>query len=265
MSKMKISRIAVALLMALGLLAGLLPITAMADPGNGNGNGKGGSEESPSGESYTYVLNLDSNGGKFTSNGSSYVGNETVRTDTHADASNPKQAQKFTLPNEHHSPSRDDYDFLGWSTDSQATTPEYFKTDHYVIEKDTEATLYAVWQLKQPGGGGSGTPDPGGDPNPNPGGGTDTPDPSIEPNPNPQGEVDPDPNPNPQGEVDPDPKPKEDPKPQVDPNPQPRTGGSSGGVRNPKTGDLILLPVLGMMLSGSALACTAVSEWKKKE
>ena len=44
-------------------------------------------------------------------------------------------------------PTREDYKFLGWSTDSSATTPDYEPSDEYTVAADTDdITLYAIWK-----------------------------------------------------------------------------------------------------------------------
>ena len=66
-----------------------------------------------------------------------------------------------TLPNS--SPTRSGYTFLGWDTDSTATTPTYPSGSTNTIDLEpTQAnaiSLYAIWQQSGGGGGGSGTQD----------------------------------------------------------------------------------------------------------
>ena len=81
---------------------------------------------------YTKIrLSYDANGGRGAPNSESYtlVGAET--------------SKKITLSNT--KPTKDNYDFLGWSTNSSATTASYDPGVTYTISNDL--TLYAVWKI----------------------------------------------------------------------------------------------------------------------
>ena len=81
---------------------------------------------------YTYTLNYNANGG------SGAPADQSVST---ADSSGV-----FTISSE--KPSRQDYAFLGWSTDKNADLPEYVSGEAIRIGHDL--TIYAVWQKITP-------------------------------------------------------------------------------------------------------------------
>ncbi len=113
-------------------------------------------------DSYEYTINVV---GKYCAyvtawNNSGYIDSEKVYFTVHdpdetfnvtynanggsgAPSTDTKKYNKFLYlsPTE---PTRDGYNFLGWSTDKNATEPDYLPGDTYSENKDV--TLYAVWK-----------------------------------------------------------------------------------------------------------------------
>ena len=81
---------------------------------------------------YTSTLNFSANGGS---------GAPSSLTDTHTSTS----AHTFTIPST--KPTRPDYDFLGWSESSSATTASYQPGGTISVGYNSSKTLYAVWTL----------------------------------------------------------------------------------------------------------------------
>ena len=83
----------------------------------------------------TYTLNYDANGGSGAPSTQTYTTNETGHV--------------FTVSSTQ--PTRTNYDFLGWSTSSSASSPSYQAGDSITctIQLPT-VTLYAVWQYNAP-------------------------------------------------------------------------------------------------------------------
>lgn len=78
-----------------------------------------------------------------------YDANAGADTVTNMPSPNPEQgiALVSTVYLSEATPEREDYKFLGWSTSSSATTPEYDPSDEYTVAAGTDTiTLYAVWK-----------------------------------------------------------------------------------------------------------------------
>lgn len=82
---------------------------------------------------YSYTLSYDANGGSGAPSGQS--GNNTV-----VDPS-------YTFVISQTAPTRDGYDFLGWSTSNSATTASYQPGDSITVNSSGTTTLYAVWKI----------------------------------------------------------------------------------------------------------------------
>ncbi len=74
---------------------------------------------------YTYTLTYDANGGKNAPVSQKKMSGETL-----------------ILSNTY--PSREEYEFIGWSIDKNATTSEYQPGDSFILNDDT--ILYAIWK-----------------------------------------------------------------------------------------------------------------------
>ncbi|MBE5861167.1 MAG: hypothetical protein E7301_13740 [Butyrivibrio sp.] len=64
------------------------------------------------------------------------------------DTTSVRYKEAVTVDASNHGFAREGYEFIGWSTDKNATTPEYAKdvTDEKIAAKQKVTTLYAVWK-----------------------------------------------------------------------------------------------------------------------
>ncbi len=81
---------------------------------------------------YSYTLSYDANGGLGAPN------NQT--------GSNTQPSPSYTFLISSIIPTRDNYTFLGWATNSSATTASYQPGDSITVNIDGVTTLYAVWK-----------------------------------------------------------------------------------------------------------------------
>ena len=95
-----------------------------------------------------YDITFDLNGGEGTLEGSDLTLNEDGTYAAKVD----QETNTYTVTNKLTKP---DYDFIGWSTDPNATTPDFSGTGtsslnnlNTIVDSTNKVTLYAVWQKK---------------------------------------------------------------------------------------------------------------------
>ena len=93
-----------------------------------------------------YTLTATEIYSRYTITYNANAGGDTV---TSMPSPNPEQgiAITSTIYLSEATPLRTNYEFLGWSTSSSATTPDYVESDAYTVASGTDTiTLYAVWK-----------------------------------------------------------------------------------------------------------------------
>lgn len=95
-----------------------------------------------------YDITFDLNGGEGTLEGSDL----TLNDDGTYSAKVDQEVNAYTITNKLTKP---DYNFIGWSTDPNATTPDFSGTNtsslnnlNTIVDSTNKVTLYAVWQEK---------------------------------------------------------------------------------------------------------------------
>ena len=107
--------------------------------------------------SRTFIVTVVVNNPQYSITYNANAGNDTVTGMPSNQSTTISSTGTVTLPN--NEPTRSGYNFLGWDTNSAATTPTYpTGSTNTITLEPTQAnaiTLYAIWQQGSSGGGGT--------------------------------------------------------------------------------------------------------------